>query len=282
MVRRKANEWREPLVRSATLKYQRSYIREKSTTYRLITANMGLVTKIMHNYYNWRTYMGILLNGKNLVKKYYVGGETIYALNDASVEITSGHLTILRGRSGSGKTTLINQLCLLDRPDSGELIFDGKDAVNANDKWRDDFRRKNCGVIFQSVALMPHMTAIENVDFAMRIAGIKHTERRERSLECLSIVGLSNRASHLPAELSGGEQQRVAIARAIAHRPKVIFADEPTAELDTQTGLQVFKVFMDLIEKEEVTIIMTTHDPAFIELSNNIYTMTDGVITDER
>ncbi|MCL2426914.1 MAG: ABC transporter ATP-binding protein [Oscillospiraceae bacterium] len=226
--------------------------------------------------------MGILLNGKNLVKKYYVGGETIYALNDASVEITSGHLTILRGRSGSGKTTLINQLCLLDRPDSGELIFDGKDAVNANDKWRDDFRRKNCGVIFQSVALMPHMTAIENVDFAMRIAGIKHTERRERSLECLSIVGLSNRASHLPAELSGGEQQRVAIARAIAHRPKVIFADEPTAELDTQTGLQVFKVFMDLIEKEEVTIIMTTHDPAFIELSNNIYTMTDGVITDER
>jgi len=226
--------------------------------------------------------MGILLKGKDLVKKYNVGGETIYALNHASVEIVSGHLTILRGRSGSGKTTLINQLCLLDRPDSGELIFDGEDAINTSDKWRDDFRRKNCGVIFQSVALMPHMTALENVDFAMRIAGIKHTERRERSLECLSIVGLSNRASHLPAELSGGEQQRVAIARAIAHRPKVLFADEPTAELDTQTGLQVFKVFMDLIEKEEVTVIMTTHDPAFIELSNNIYTMTDGVITDER
>jgi len=222
-----------------------------------------------------------LITCTDLIKKYSIGSEEIYALNKASVEVETGKLTILRGRSGSGKTTLINQLCLLDRPDSGELMFNGEDALSASDNWRDNRRRGSCGIIFQSVALMPHMTALENVDFGMRIAGVKYSERRHRAPECLSIVGLSKRISHLPAELSGGEQQRVAIARAIAHRPKVLFADEPTAELDTQTGLQVVKVFLDLIENEKITVVMTTHDPAFMELGNKIYTMMDGVITDE-
>jgi len=225
--------------------------------------------------------METLIKCEDLTKKYIVGREEIFALNNASVEIKTGELTILRGRSGSGKTTLINQLCLLDRPDSGELIFDGKSATNASDGWRDNCRKKDCGIIFQSVALMPHMTALENVDFAMRIAGVKHKERADRVQECLAMVGLSKRASHLPAELSGGEQQRVAIARAIAHRPKILFADEPTAELDTQTGLQVLKVFLDLIEKKNVTVVMTTHDPALMELGYKVYTMMDGVITDE-
>ena len=226
--------------------------------------------------------METLIKCDELVKKYSVGGEEIYALNKATVEVESGMLTILRGRSGSGKTTLINQLCLLDKPDSGTLIFNGVDAINAGDSWRNNCRRKDCGVIFQSVALMPHMTALENVDFGMRIAGVGHSLRQVRVKECLSMVGLSNRASHFPTELSGGEQQRVAIARAIAHRPKILFADEPTAELDTQTGLQVVRVFLDLIEKEGVTIVMTTHDPAFMELGSKVYTMQDGVITDER
>ena len=225
--------------------------------------------------------MEILIKCSNLIKKYSIGSEDIFALNNASVEIGTGVLTILRGRSGSGKTTLINQLCLLDMPDSGELIFDDVDAINAGNGWRDNCRRKNCGIIFQSVALMPHMTALENVDFGMRIAGMSYSDRRSRALECLSIVGLSKRASHMPAELSGGEQQRVAIARAIAHRPKILFADEPTAELDTHTGLQVVRVFMDLIEKENVTVVMTTHDPAFMELGSKVYTMHDGVITGE-
>ena len=226
--------------------------------------------------------METLIQCKNLIKKYSVGNENIFALNEASIEIKSGVLTILRGRSGSGKTTMINQLCLLDKPDSGEIVFDGTDAIKAGDSWRNKCRRQNCGIIFQSVALMPHMTALENVDFGMRIAGMSSRARRSHALECLSVVGLSKRASHLPAELSGGEQQRVAIARAIAHRPKVIFADEPTAELDTQTGIQVIKVFLDLIEKEGITVVMTTHDPAFMELGSNVYTMQDGVITDER
>ena len=226
--------------------------------------------------------METLIKCTNLVKKYRIGNEDIFALNNATAEINSGVLTILRGRSGSGKTTLINQLCLLDKPDSGELVFDGVDAINAGNRWTDSCRRKNCGIIFQSIALMPHMTALENIDFSMRIAGIGSRERRVRAQECLSMVGLSKRAGHMPAELSGGEQQRVAIARAIAHRPKVIFADEPTAELDTNTGLQVVRVFLDLIEKEKITIVMTTHDPAFMELGSKVYTMLDGVISDEQ
>ena len=225
--------------------------------------------------------METLLKCDNLVKKYNIGSEVIFALNNVSIEVKTGKFTILRGRSGSGKTTLINQLCLLDKPDSGEIIFNGKETMSASDSWRDDFRRKNCGIIFQSVALMPHMSALENVDFAMRIAGFGYMERKKRAPECLSMVGLSNRSSHMPAELSGGEQQRVAIARAIAHRPTVLFADEPTAELDTQTALQVVKIFLDMIEKEHITVVMATHDPVFMEMGHCVYNMKDGIITDE-
>ncbi|MCL2056829.1 MAG: ABC transporter ATP-binding protein [Oscillospiraceae bacterium] len=222
--------------------------------------------------------MDTLIKASGLTKKYTVGRRELYALNNVSVQADEGTLTILRGRSGSGKTTLLNQLCLLDRPDSGGLLFDGDDFIRAGDSRRDACRRKNFGVIFQSLALMPHMTAAENVDFAMRVAGVGYRERRDRVPESLAVVGLSKRAAHMPSELSGGEQQRVAIARAIAHRPRVIFADEPTAELDTQTGFQVVKVFLDLIEKEKITVVMTTHNPALMELGHRVYTLEDGVI----
>jgi len=222
------------------------------------------------------------INANDVVKKYRIGRDDIYALNHVTVEVRQGELTILRGRSGSGKTTLLNQLCLLDRPASGEILYEEADMVNVSDKSRDDFRRMNIGIVFQSVALIPHMTALENVDFAMKIAGIKYSERKVRAIECLSMVGLSKRASHMPGELSGGEQQRVAIARAMSHRPKVLYADEPTAELDTATGLQVVKVFLDLVEIEKITVVMTTHDPELMELGHMIYTLTDGEITDEQ
>ena len=135
------------------------------------------------------------------------------------------------------------------------------------------------GFVLQSIALINTMTALENIEFGLRVAGFDAAERRDRALECLSLVGLENRVKHRIQELSGGEQQRVAIARAVAHRPALVFADEPTAELDTAMGLQVVRLFRDLIEKESLTLVMTTHDPNMIELADRVYTLEDGRIT---
>ena len=221
-----------------------------------------------------------ILYTKNVCRDYRSGHETVHALSNVSVEIPKGKLTILRGRSGSGKTTLLNSLGALDFPTSGEIWFEGTDITKLSETERDEFRRLNTGFVFQSVALMANMSAYENVEFGMRIAGTPAAERQQRAMESLDLVGLSKRASHRPQELSGGEQQRVAIARAISHRPKLIFADEPTAELDTAMGLYVMKTFKDLIEKEGVTIVMTTHDPNMMEIADVVYSLQDGVIVD--
>lgn len=222
--------------------------------------------------------MECMMKTVGVCREYRSGHEMVHALSGVSVEIPVGKLTILRGRSGSGKTTLLNALGALDLPTSGEIWFDGKDLTKLGEKERDEFRRLNTGFVFQSVALMATMSAYENVEFGMRIAGTPAAERRERALESLDLVGLSKRVSHRPQEMSGGEQQRVAIARAISHRPKIIFADEPTAELDTSMGLYVMKTFKELIDKEGVTIVMTTHDPNMMEIADAVYTLQDGVI----
>lgn len=207
------------------------------------------------------------------------GGEFV-ALRDISIQIPEGKLTILRGRSGSGKTTLMNILSALDYPKAGEVIFDGSNLEKMSDGQREEFRKTNVGFVFQSVALIPMMTAYENVEFLLRLAKYPGNKRK-RAEECLKLVGLGQRMHHMPQELSGGEQQRVAIARAIAHKPRIIFADEPTAELDTATGLQVMKIFRDLISKEGVTIVMTTHDMGLLEIADCIYHLEDGEIIDE-
>lgn len=207
------------------------------------------------------------------------GGEFV-ALHDISIQIPEGKLTILRGRSGSGKTTLMNILSALDYPKAGEVIFDGSNLEKMSDGQREEFRKTNVGFVFQSVALIPMMTAYENVEFLLRLAKYPGNKRK-RAEECLKLVGLGQRMHHMPQELSGGEQQRVAIARAIAHKPRIIFADEPTAELDTATGLQVMKIFRELISKEGVTIVMTTHDMGLLEIADCIYHLEDGEIIDE-
>lgn len=226
--------------------------------------------------------MDIMMKTQDLCREYRSGQEVVHALNDVSIEIPTGRLTILRGRSGSGKTTLLNSLGALDYPTSGEIWFDEKDITKLSEHERDEFRRLNTGFVFQSVALMATMSAYENVEFGMRIAGVSAAERKERALQSLELVGLSKRVNHRPQEMSGGEQQRVAIARAIAHRPKIIFADEPTAELDTAMGLYVMKAFKDLIATEGITIVMTTHDPNMMEIADRVYTLQDGVVIDER
>jgi putative ABC transport system ATP-binding protein len=151
-------------------------------------------------------------------------------------------------------------------------------VLRMSDHQRDRFRRNEIGFVYQTIALVALMTAHENIDFRMRVAGMPAAEREHRVDECLQLVGLQNRATHRPFEMSGGEQQRVAIARAIAHRPSVIYADEPTAELDTMTGVHVVAIFKQLIEEEGVTVVMTTHDPAMMELADHVIEMENGLV----
>ena len=217
----------------------------------------------------------IIIKARGIRRDFSVGGRTINVLKGINADIPAGALTILRGRSGSGKTTLLNILGALDKPTAGSVKLGGRDITRLNDNARTLIRRREIGFVFQSVALIPMLTALENVEYGLRLAG---QANRERALECLRIVGLEKRAPHLPQELSGGEQQRVAIARAIAHRPKVIFADEPTGELDTDTGLRVVKIFKELIEREGVTIVMTTHDPGLMEIGDRVFEIEDGEI----
>ena len=206
-------------------------------------------------------------------------GNTFWALSDINMEIPQGKLTILRGRSGSGKTTLMNIIGALDDPTKGRVIFDGQEITGWNEETKGQFRRYHIGFVFQSVALIPMMTAYENVEFALRLANY-NGDRVARATECLHMVGLQSRMNHMPEEMSGGEQQRVAIARALCHRPKVIFADEPTAELDTNTGLMVMKIFQELIEREGITIVMTTHDTGLMELGDRVYEIEAGELVD--
>jgi len=217
----------------------------------------------------------IFLSARGIKRCFPVSGGEFWALKGVDADIPRGKLTILKGRSGSGKTTLLNILGALDKPTEGQVLFDGQDIVPLSERRRAAIRRRDIGFVFQSVALIPMMNALENVEYALRMARIRK-DRTERAAECLKMVGLGPRMHHMPQELSGGEQQRVAIARALAHRPKIIFADEPTGELDTLTGLQVVKIFKDLAAQEGVTIVMTTHDTGLMEIGDAVYELEDG------
>ena len=227
--------------------------------------------------------MAPILQTKNLCRQFGSGKNLVNAVKDVSIAIEEGQLTVLRGPSGSGKTTLLNMLSTLDLPTSGQIFYgtEQTDLTTLTSRQRDAFRRRESAIIFQAVALMGEMTAYENVEFGLRIAGVRAGERRRRAQESLTLVGLGKRMTHIPSELSGGEQQRIAIARAIAHQPKIIFADEPTAELDSGTALQVMKVFKDLIREENLSVVMTTHDPNMMEIADRVYTLRDGEIVDE-
>lgn len=221
--------------------------------------------------------MGDIITVNKLNRIFPISGGEIHVLKDISFKVPERKLAILKGRSGSGKTTLINLLGALDTPTSGEIWINGSDVAKMNEAEKELLRRKTIGFVFQSVSLIPMMSAYENVEFALRLAGVKEN-RKERAIQCLKMVGLAGRMNHMPAEMSGGEQQRVAIARAIAHKPKVIFADEPTAELDSQTAATVVKLFKELVEKEDVTIIMTTHDQGLMGAGDVVLELEDGEI----
>ena len=220
--------------------------------------------------------MDYIIKTTDLHKSFPLGNhEILEVLKGVEIEIPPAGLTILKGRSGSGKTTLLNILSMLDDPTSGKVIIDNRDVGSMSVRQRETMRRYNIGFVFQSVALVPIMSAYENVDFALKLADYKG-DRDARIKEVLSIVGLEKRMSHMPSQMSGGEQQRVAIARAVAHKPKIIFADEPTGALDTNTGLGIIKLFKELIAKEGITIVMTTHDPNLMVFGDAVYEMEDG------
>jgi len=219
--------------------------------------------------------MKTLVEVKNVNRVFPVSGGEFQALKDINLLTEEGTLTILRGRSGSGKTTLMNIIGALDYPTSGSVIIDGVDITEVSERTREKLRRTECGFIFQSVSLVPTMNAFQNVEFSLRMAGIKN-DTKQRVSDCLKMVGLGSRMKHMPSEMSGGEQQRVAIARAIAHRPKLLFADEPTAELDSGTAAEVIRLFQEMTKKEQVTIIMTTHDVGLMDAGDMVVELLNG------
>ncbi len=210
------------------------------------------------------------------------GGE-FWALKHIDAEVPEGSFVILKGRSGSGKTTLLNMICTLDKPTEGTILIDGQDTGTLSDYQKEEMRRNKMGFVFQSVSLIPSLNAFQNVEFSMRMAGIKPgRERDHRVEECLKLVGLGNRMTHMPAEMSGGEQQRVAIARALAHRPKLILADEPTAELDSAMAARVAQLFAEMSKKEGISILMTTHDVGLMGAADFLIELENGERIDGR
>ncbi|MBQ8597874.1 MAG: ABC transporter ATP-binding protein [Lachnospiraceae bacterium] len=219
----------------------------------------------------------VLIKVEDVSRIFPVPGGEFAALKNINATIGKGNFTILKGRSGSGKTTLMNIIGGLDSPTKGKVYLEGKEISSLSEKARENLRRKDFGFVFQSVSLIPSLNAYQNVEFSMRLAGHKiDASTQKRVKECLRMVGLSNRMTHMPAELSGGEQQRVAIARAIAHHPRVIFADEPTAELDSAMAANVTELFKAMAEREGITVLMTTHDVGLMDAADSIIELESG------
>lgn len=212
---------------------------------------------------------------RGVSRRFQGGGHTVYAVRDVSLTVAPGELLAVVGRSGSGKTTLLNLIAGLDRPDEGSICLDGRDITSASEAELTALRRGHIGFVFQSFGLLPLLSAAENIALALRIAGASGRDEARRTRELLEMVGLSARAGHRPYELSGGEQQRVAVARALANRPRLLIADEPTGELDTVTGAQIFGLLQQAAS-EGVTIVMATHDPLIVDYAHRVVEMADG------
>ena len=215
---------------------------------------------------------------ENVSKVYRVGEVETHALNDVSLSIADGEFTALVGPSGSGKTTLLQLIGCLDRPDRGVVKIKGQDVTRFKANQRADLRREKIGFIFQFFALVPVLNAYENVELPLLLSNRNAKERRERVMELLEAVGLSNRARHRPNQMSGGEQQRVAIARALAPRPVMVLADEPTANLDTDNGKQVMEIMQRLNEKTGTAFVFATHDPRVVAFARRVVKLRDGRI----
>ncbi len=217
----------------------------------------------------------------NLSKIFTSGDAEIRAVDNVSLAIPAGQFIAITGRSGSGKSTLLYQLGLLDRPTHGEIFIDTINATELSDNDQTRMRLHALGYIFQDYAILPSLTALENVMVPLLMQGLSETEAKIKAIKALNRVGLGDRMGNLPAQLSGGQQQRVSIARAIGHDPKIVFADEPTANLDSETSRTVLDAFLEL-NKEGQTIVMVTHEHEYALLTHRIIELRDGrVVSDE-
>ncbi|MGB6421386.1 MAG: ABC transporter ATP-binding protein [Anaerolineales bacterium] len=217
---------------------------------------------------------------ENAVKTYQIGEVKTHALDGVSLSIAEGEFTALVGPSGSGKTTMLQLMGCLDRPNSGAVKINGQDVTKLSKNKRADLRREKIGFIFQFFALVPVLTAYENVELPLLLNNVKANERQERVMGLLEAVGLADRAGHRPDQLSGGEQQRVAIARALASEPLLVLADEPTANLDTANGAQAMDIMQRLNQETGTAFIFATHDPRVMSYARRVIELQDGRIVD--
>ena len=213
-----------------------------------------------------------------VTKEYRNGAATVHALLDVTIEIPARELYVVQGRSGSGKTTLLNMIGGLDRPTNGRVVVDGAEVSSLSEEALVDYRRETVGFVFQSFGLIPILTAAENVEVPLRLRRVEPAERAERAHELLRIVDLADRANHRPQELSGGEQQRVAIARALANEPRLLIADEPTAQLDSGRARTIMGVLRKLVDERGVSAVVATHDPLLIGMGDVVVELRDGEV----
>lgn len=218
-----------------------------------------------------------IIQAKNLVKSYAAGQSRLTVLKNLEFSVSAGEFVSITGKSGSGKSTLLYQLGLLDRPDSGEIIIGNTTVSGMSEGNRTNIRLNNFGYVFQDYALIPDLDSVENVMLPLLMLGISMPEAKIKAMQALEKVGLGEKKYSKPNQLSGGQQQRVSIARAIAHDPQIIFADEPTANLDTETSKIVLNIFLEL-NKGGQTIVMVTHEPEYARLAHRTVLLSDGKI----
>ncbi|MBQ5782428.1 MAG: ABC transporter ATP-binding protein [Oscillospiraceae bacterium] len=219
-----------------------------------------------------------MIKVENLRKVYKVGTEKVVALDNINLEIEKGEFCCIVGTSGSGKSTLLNQLAGLEKPTKGSVTINGQNVSKMNEKQLAVFRQNNIGFIFQSYNLLPTLTAVENVAFPLIFKGVDKKIREKKAKAILKEMQMGDRMNHKPTELSGGQQQRVGIARAFVSKPAVIFADEPTGNLDSKTTEQVMDMLMDISQKNNITFVMVTHDPELAKKAKRVITIVDGNI----
>jgi putative ABC transport system ATP-binding protein len=220
----------------------------------------------------------LLIRLESVTKEYRSAAVPVRALRDVTVALPAGELCIVHGRSGSGKTTLLNMIGGLDRPSAGRVEVDGLEISSLPEQALVEYRRDTIGFVFQAFGLIPILTAAENVEVPLRLRRVEPEERTTRAHDLLRLVDLSDRAHHRPQELSGGEQQRVAIARALANEPRLLIADEPTGQLDSQRARTIMDLLRRLIDERGVSVLVATHDPLLIAMADHSVELSDGAV----